>query len=89
MPTMTRSEVLHYSAILDDPTKGLNTVNLRILVMHIFTTYAQISQPDLDDNMTDFHSSINYGLPLAIYMRKQGKCRSLPLMPVSPSPKKA
>jgi hypothetical protein len=41
--------------------------------MHILNTYAQISQPDLDDNMTDFHSGINSGLPLAIYTRKQEK----------------
>jgi hypothetical protein len=41
--------------------------------MQILTTYAQISQPDLDDNMTNFHSSINWGLP--IYTRKQEKCQ--------------
>ena len=56
-----------YYPILDNPTKNLNTVNLRTLVMHILHTYAQISQPDLDDNMTNFHSGINSGLPLAIY----------------------
>jgi hypothetical protein len=43
--------------------------------MYILDTGAQISQPDLDDNMTDFHSSINSGLPLAVYMRKQEKCQ--------------
>jgi hypothetical protein len=43
--------------------------------MHILTTYAQISQPDQDDNMTDFHSSINLGLPLTIYTRKHEKCQ--------------
>jgi hypothetical protein len=59
-----------YYAILDDPTKGLNAVNLRTLVMHILNTYAQISQPDLDDNMTNFHSGINSSLPLAVYTRK-------------------
>ncbi len=32
-----------YYAILDDPTKGLNAINLRSLVIHIFTTHAQIS----------------------------------------------
>jgi hypothetical protein len=64
-----------YYAILDDPTEGLNSVDLRTLVMHILNTYAQISQPDLDDNMTDFHSSIDSGLPLAIYMRKREKCQ--------------
>jgi hypothetical protein len=43
--------------------------------MHILITYTQISQPDLDDNMTDFHSGINSGLPLAVYTRKQEKCQ--------------
>jgi hypothetical protein len=64
-----------YYAVLDNPTKGLNTINLCSLVIHILATYAQISQPDLDDNMTDFHSGINLGLPLAIYTRKQEKCQ--------------
>jgi hypothetical protein len=64
-----------YYSILDDPTKGLNAINLCILVMHILTTYAQISQPDLDDNMTGFHTGINLGLPLAVYTRKQEKCQ--------------
>jgi hypothetical protein len=60
-------------AVLDNPTKGLNSINLLFLVMHILTTYVQISQPDLYDNMTNFHSGINLGLPLAIYTRKQEK----------------
>jgi hypothetical protein len=64
-----------YYTVLDDPTKSLNTIDLRTLVMHILNTYAQISQPDLDDNMTDFHSGINSGLPLAVYTRKQEKCQ--------------
>jgi hypothetical protein len=64
-----------YYAILDNPAIGLNTNNLCSLVMHILTTYAQISQPDLDDNMAKFHSGINSGLPLAIYTRKQEKCQ--------------
>jgi hypothetical protein len=62
-----------YYTVLDNPTEGLNAVDLRTLVMHILNTYAQISQPDLDDNMTDFHSGIDSSLPLAIYMRKQEK----------------
>ncbi len=64
-----------YYALLDNPTKGLHTVDLRTLFMHILNTYAKISQPVLDDNMTNFHSSINSGLPLAIYTRKQKKCQ--------------
>jgi hypothetical protein len=64
-----------YYAILDNPTEGLNAVNLCTLVMHILNTYAQISQLDLDDNMTNFHSSVDSGLPLAVYTRKQEKCQ--------------
>jgi hypothetical protein len=64
-----------YYAVLDDPTEGLNAVNLCSLFMHILTTYAQISQPDLDDNITNFHSGIHSGLPLAVYTRKQEKCQ--------------
>jgi hypothetical protein len=64
-----------YYTVLDNPTKGLNAVVLCTLVMHILNTYAQISQPDLDDNMTNFYSGINLGLPLAIYTRKQEKCQ--------------
>jgi hypothetical protein len=65
----------YYTTVLDNPTKSLNTINLHSLVMHILTTYAQISQPDLDDNMSNFHSDINLGLPLAAYTRKQEKCK--------------
>jgi hypothetical protein len=64
-----------YYTVLDNPTEGLNAVNLCTLVMHILNTYAQISQPDLDDNMTDFHSGIDLGPPLAVYTRKQEKCQ--------------
>jgi hypothetical protein len=64
-----------YYAVLDNPTKGLNAIDLCTLVMHILKTYAQISQPDLDDNMSNFHSGINSSLPLAIYMKKQEKCQ--------------
>jgi hypothetical protein len=64
-----------YYAVLDDPTEGLNGVDLRTLVQHILTTYAQISQPDLDDNITEFNTRIDPGLPLAVYTCKQEKCR--------------
>jgi hypothetical protein len=64
-----------YYAVLDGFTEDLNSIDLHILVMHILNTYTQISQPDLYDNMTDFNSSINSGLPLAIYTRKQEKCQ--------------
>jgi hypothetical protein len=61
-------------AALDDPTEGLNAVTLHQLVTHICTTYAQISQPDLDNNVTDFNLGIHPNLPLAVYMHKQEKC---------------
>jgi hypothetical protein len=64
-----------YHALLDNPTKGLNAIDLCTLIMHILNTNAQISLLDLDDNMTNFHSSINSGLPLAVYTRKQEKCQ--------------
>jgi hypothetical protein len=65
-----------YYATLDDPTKGLNAVTLQQLVAHICTTYAQISQLDLDDNITNFNQGIKPNLPLAIYTRKQEKCQT-------------
>ncbi len=66
-----------YYTVLDDPIKGLNGVDLSTLVMHILTTYAQISQPDMDDNMTEISIGMDPGLPLAIYTRKQEKCQVL------------
>jgi hypothetical protein len=60
---------------LENPIESLNGVNLRTLIIHILTTYAQISQPNLDDNLTDFNTGINPILPLAVYTRKQEKCQ--------------
>ena len=37
--------------------------------------YAQISQPDLDNNLAKFNTGIDPGLPLAVYTRKQEKCQ--------------
>jgi hypothetical protein len=65
-----------YYAALDDTTEGLNAVTLHQLVIHICTTYVQISQPDLNNNFTDFNQGINPKLLLSIYMRKQGKCQT-------------
>jgi hypothetical protein len=64
-----------YYAVLNDPTEGLNGFDLRTLVQHILTTYTQISQPDLDNNMNEFNIGIDSGLPLAVYTRKQEKCQ--------------
>jgi hypothetical protein len=54
-----------YYAALDDPIEGLNAVRLCELVAHICTTYSTISQPDIDNNMVDFHTGIDTQLPLA------------------------
>jgi hypothetical protein len=64
-----------YYAVLNNPIEGLNGIDLRMLVTHILTRYAQISQPDLDDNLTEFNTGINPILPLAVYTRKQEKCQ--------------
>ena len=46
-----------------------------MLVHHIATTYVQISQLDLNDNLADFNTGIDPGLPLAVYTRKQEQCQ--------------
>jgi hypothetical protein len=66
-----------YYTPLDDPTEGLNAVTLQQLVTHIHATYAQISQPDLDNNVTNFNQGIDPNHPLAVYMRKQEKCQTV------------
>jgi hypothetical protein len=68
-----------YCAALNDPTEGLNAITLHELVVHIRTTYATISQPDIDDNMVGFHTGIDSHLPLAVYTRKQEKCQTFAL----------
>ncbi len=64
-----------FYAALDNLIKGLNSVNLCTLVHHISTTYAQISQPNFDNNLADFNTGIDPGLPLAVYTRKQERCQ--------------
>jgi hypothetical protein len=68
-----------YYAALNNPTKGLNTVTLCDLVAHFRTTYTTISQPDINDNMVEFHTGIDAHLPLAVYTRKQEKCQTFAL----------
>jgi hypothetical protein len=65
-----------YYAALNDPTEGLNAVTLQQLVTLIRTTYAQISQPDLNNNVTYFNQGTDPNLPLAVYTRKQEKCQT-------------
>ncbi len=64
-----------FYAVLDHPIKGLNGINLHMLVHHIATMYVQISQPNLDNNLADFNSEIDPGLPLTVYTRKQERCQ--------------
>jgi hypothetical protein len=63
-----------FYAVLNNSIEGLNSINLRTLVQHIATTYMQISQPDLDNNLANFNTGIDLGLPFAVYMRKQERC---------------
>ncbi len=63
-----------FYAILNNTIKGLNGINLRMLVQHIDTTYAQISQPNLDNKLANFNTGIDLGLP-AVYTRKQEHCQ--------------
>jgi hypothetical protein len=64
-----------FYAVLNNPIKGLNGIDQRMLVHHIATTYVQISQPDLDNNLANFNTGIDPGLPLAVYTRKQESCQ--------------
>jgi hypothetical protein len=66
-----------YYAALNSPTKGLNRITLRDLIVHIRTTYGTILQPDINNNMTKFHTGINALLPLVVYTRKQEKMPNL------------
>jgi hypothetical protein len=70
------------------PHPCLNAVTLQQLVTHIRTTYTQISQPDLDDNVTNFNQKIDTNLPLAIYTCKQEKCQTFAQDPGVPISKK-
>ena len=66
-----------FYAVLNDSIKieGPNGINLCMLIYHIATTYAKISQPDLDNNLANFNMGIDPGLPLAVYTRKQECCQ--------------
>jgi hypothetical protein len=39
-------------------------------------TYATISQPDINNNMAEFVTSIEPSLPLAVYTRTQENCQT-------------
>jgi hypothetical protein len=69
-----------FYAALNDPTERLNAISLWDLVAHIRTTYTTILQPDVDDNLTKFHTGINPVLALAAYIRKQENCQTFALV---------
>ena len=46
-----------------------------MLVLHIVTTNVQVSQHDLDNNLANYNTGIDPGLPLAIYTQKQEWCQ--------------
>jgi hypothetical protein len=64
-----------FYAVLHNLIEGPNGIDLRTLVLHITTRYVQISQPNLDDNLANFNTGINPGLPLAVFTRKQECCQ--------------
>jgi hypothetical protein len=79
--TITRNQFVAaiddvYFAELNDPTKVLNAISLCNLVTHICSTYATISQPNVDNNMAKFVTGIKPSLPLAVYTCKQEKCQT-------------
>jgi hypothetical protein len=57
-----------YYAILNNPTEGLNGMDLQTLVQH----NAQISQPNPDNNMTEFNTGNDPSLPLAVSPYRSG-----------------
>jgi hypothetical protein len=72
-------------AVLEDPTKGLNAIDICSLLMHI-TTYAKISQPNLDDNMTNSIWASTQASLLPSTLRIRRNARALQPVPESPSP---
>jgi hypothetical protein len=62
-----------YYAELNDPSEGLIAISLCDLITHIRSTYAMIFQPNVDNNMAKFVTSIEPSLPIAVYTCKQEK----------------
>jgi hypothetical protein len=64
-----------YYAELDDPSEGLNNVQIQDLIDHIKDGYCHIDQADLDKNLNCFNQGINPSVPLVVYIRKQEDCQ--------------
>jgi hypothetical protein len=71
-----------YYAELNDPTKGLNAISLRNLVTHICSTYATISQPNVDGNMAKFVTGIKL---LSHLLSTHANRRSVKCLPKTPA----
>eukprot|EP00804_Cyclotella_cryptica_P009111 CCRYP_003186-RA/>CCRYP_003186-RA protein AED:0.81 eAED:0.81 QI:0/-1/0/1/-1/1/1/0/245 len=64
-----------YYAELDDPVKGLNSVEIQDIIDHIKDRYCHIDQSDLDKNLERFNQGIDPSVPLIVYIRKQEDCQ--------------
>jgi hypothetical protein len=76
-----------YYAELNDPTKGLKAISLCDLFTHICSTYAMISQPNVDDNMAKLSPALNLPSHLLSTQANRRSVRHLPKTPEFRSPK--
>jgi hypothetical protein len=76
-----------FYVVLNNPIEGLNGIDLHTLVQNITTTYAQISQPNLDDNLADFNTGIDRAYPWLSTQGSKNTARCLPLTWLYPSPR--
>eukprot|EP00804_Cyclotella_cryptica_P023348 CCRYP_000481-RA/>CCRYP_000481-RA protein AED:0.56 eAED:0.26 QI:0/-1/0/1/-1/1/1/0/407 len=64
-----------YYAKLDDPVKGLNSIEIQDIVDHIKDPYCHINQANLDKNLERFNQGIDPSVPLIVYICKQEDCQ--------------
>eukprot|EP00804_Cyclotella_cryptica_P001474 CCRYP_003697-RA/>CCRYP_003697-RA protein AED:0.54 eAED:0.23 QI:0/0/0/0.5/1/1/2/0/223 len=64
-----------YYTELDDPVKGLNSVEIQDIVDHIKDQYCHIDHADLNKNLKRFNQGIDPSAPLIMYIRKQEDCQ--------------
>ena len=73
-----------YYAKIEDPTEGLNGVEIRDFIDHICNRYCHIDQADLDTNLNKFQQGIDPSVPLIMYIHKQEDVRMLHKMMMYP-----
>ena len=56
-----------YYVELNDPSKGINGINIRTFFKLILDQYCNIVQNYTNDNIARFNEAIDPSLPLAIY----------------------